>query len=1142
MKSCSARLGLARSLVALSVSLAVVLSSSAFAALAESAAGAGASPKQTDSPQTELQLTSVSATKKTAGVLLQWYTNSTADNMGFNVYRVKDGQRIRANREIIPGAVFAPSPALMRGAYSYSWFDRDGTADSVYYIESVSLLGKTKLHDAVRPVPDLSAQAPAGINPSAAQGADMFEKYYPAAESAHLNLPSGLIEDQWAVAAQSALKIGIKKDGWYRVTQPQMAVAGFNPAVDIRNLQLFVDGRELAISTSQSSGQFGTSDYIEFYGRGLDLPTTDTRMYYLIAGTTPGKRVSGDFQPNGDPDPTPVPTATPPPPPASTPSPQPIATPPPAPVSTPPAIPLPTPPATGPPANTPPATSPPQVLPAVKSETAILRDPVFYSWIQRELGGWLDSSTNRSANSPRVENSRSNESPTSSSPLYIISPDTSYSPSMNAEEKSRETAAGDSVRTGGSNKLVPKPAKGSSRANLATEKSPVIKSTGAATSSPAPKSSVRASNASQFRKASKASKNRKRSRRHGRQPLQARQDHNHALLSMASAPGNFEYVAERKDRGLYFVSLINGDAENYFGQVLSYDPAIPFQTQTINIPNPDLNGAGPAHLEIALQGINQAFHQVTIEFNGLVVGSLAYFGLDPATGGYQAKVFDVPVSQLHAGANTIKFTVAAPGPDVNIVDYVKLTYPHTFDADAGSLKFTLRGTQSRKIDGFATPLVRLIDYTDPFNVSVAKPLSEPSASGHAITVPLGAAVSKDQRLLYAIPQGQFQQPASISLNQPSTLNQGNLSPAAPTGADFLIVSHKKFIPSFSANVSPANTSLLAQRQSQGFIAATVDIDDVYDEFSFGVHGPQAVRSFLSHAATHWTTKPRYIILAGDSSLDPRNYEGNGDLDLVPTKLVDATFSETASDDWMTDFDNDGVGDVPVGRLPFRTVADATLVLSKIVNFTPVAPPSALLVADEDPFHVFGFVETSDLFQSLLPPGMLMQRITRCNVNVSGTCGPGTVSDASLTSELIAGLNTGPSLVNYSGHGNVNVWTSAFLFKSVDALALTNLQVHNKLSFVVVMDCLNGYFQDPKLLSLSEAFLEAPNGGAVAAFASSGLTVAQGQHEMGRELYTQLYGGAPMRLGDAIKLAKTATFDIDVKRTWIFFGDPSMNIR
>jgi len=93
-----------------------------------------------------------------------------------------------------------------------------------------------------------------------------------------------------------------------------------------------------------------------------------------------------------------------------------------------------------------------------------------------------------------------------------------------------------------------------------------------------------------------------------------------------------------------------------------------------------------------------------------------------------------------------------------------------------------------------------------------------------------------------------------------------------------------------------------------------------------------------------------------------------------------------------------------------------------------------------------------------------------------------------------------------------------------------------------MDCLNGYFQDPALLSLSEAFLKSPNGGAVAAFASSGLTTTFGQRQMELELYRQLYGSQPINLGDAIKIAKAASGDRDVRTTWIFFGDPSIKIR
>ena len=112
-------------------------------------------------------------------------------------------------------------------------------------------------------------------------------------------------------------------------------------------------------------------------------------------------------------------------------------------------------------------------------------------------------------------------------------------------------------------------------------------------------------------------------------------------------------------------------------------------------------------------------------------------------------------------------------------------------------------------------------------------------------------------------------------------------------------------------------------------------------------------------------------------------------------------------------------------------------------------------------------------------------------------------------------------------------------RSRHASALAN---GNRLPFVVVMDCLNGYFADPSLQSLAESLVKAPNGGAVASFASSGLTIPDGQHEMGLKMFQLLYGGSSIAIGDASRQAKVATSDMDVRRTWILFGDPSMKIR
>jgi hypothetical protein len=220
----------------------------------------------------------------------------------------------------------------------------------------------------------------------------------------------------------------------------------------------------------------------------------------------------------------------------------------------------------------------------------------------------------------------------------------------------------------------------------------------------------------------------------------------------------------------------------------------------------------------------------------------------------------------------------------------------------------------------------------------------------------------------------------------------------------------------------------------------------------------------------------------------------------------------------------------VGRLPVRTVGEANLVISKIVNFDPTnVPQSALFVADTQGSYYFNFEQANTDVQALLPSSMTVETVNRRTEP----------SDAVAKADVVNKFNQGQALVNYSGHGNVNTWTGGSIFTSADAKASTN---GNKLPFVVVMDCLNGFFHDPNGEGLAEALLKAPNGGAVAAFASSGLTIPDGPHEMGKQMFILLYGSQSIALGDAIKTAKTATTDIDARRTWILFGDPSMKIR
>ena len=94
-----------------------------------------------------------------------------------------------------------------------------------------------------------------------------------------------------------------------------------------------------------------------------------------------------------------------------------------------------------------------------------------------------------------------------------------------------------------------------------------------------------------------------------------------------------------------------------------------------------------------------------------------------------------------------------------------------------------------------------------------------------------------------------------------------------------------------------------------------------------------------------------------------------------------------------------------------------------------------------------------------------------------------------------------------------------------------------------MTCLNGYFHDPfPTDSLAESLLRAEGGGAIAVWTSSGLTRPEGQSLMNKMLVTLLLDGTAMTLGEVAMQAKTATNDMDVRKTWILFGDPTTRLK
>ena len=129
-------------------------------------------------------------------------------------------------------------------------------------------------------------------------------------------------------------------------------------------------------------------------------------------------------------------------------------------------------------------------------------------------------------------------------------------------------------------------------------------------------------------------------------------------------------------------------------------------------------------------------------------------------------------------------------------------------------------------------------------------------------------------------------------------------------------------------------------------------------------------------------------------------------------------------------------------------------------------------------------------------------------------------------------------MDWTGHGSVNLWRGNIL-TSADA---ANLTEGSGLALFTMMTCLNGYDADPHLPCIGEAFVVAPNRGAIAVWASSAETVASDQTMIQREFYTLLFNDPTLTIGEAAARAKAATSVQDPRRTWILLGDPMTKLR
>jgi len=592
----------------------------------------------------------------------------------------------------------------------------------------------------------------------------------------------------------------------------------------------------------------------------------------------------------------------------------------------------------------------------------------------------------------------------------------------------------------------------------------------------------------------------------------ARIRHLSASAGSNQPPKNYPATVELRQHIIYFAALLTPDGDNFFGALVSPAPV----KQVLSLPHLDTASSRPARLEVVLQGVIVAFpHDVQVVVNGTPVGDVTFIGQHKGR-----LALNLPPGLLQSGDNTVKLTAQNGDYDTSLVQSIRITYPHQYVADSDELKFSGRAGDEVRVSGFASAPV-VLDITEADRPVQLTPQVAVSGGKYdiAVQVPWTSAnpAAPVRHTLLAVADDRVAHMLGVQSNHPSHWHR------VQPGADIAMITHEGF--------AGALNPLVRVHQAEGKSSVVVPVTDLYDEFNFGERSPFAIRQLLQTASQNWKNAPSYLLLNGRASFDPRNYLGQGDLDLVPTQIVAGGGLMTASDDWFSDFSGKGMATIATGRLPVGTVDEANMVVRKIVGYEGKSTngawtSQALMVADKDDTE--SFTDDSAQVRAQLPATLKATDV------FAGTLGTTTTRQ-----DIIDGINSGQLLVNYLGHGSEEQWSGANIFDTDSVSLLTN---GSQLPVFLIMDCLNGLFTEVYSQPLGVTLLLAPNGGAVAVLASTGLNQPGPQTKLDKLVVQNALQSSPPTWGESILRAKSQISDVNVRKTFVLFGDPAMQVK
>jgi len=370
----------------------------------------------------------------------------------------------------------------------------------------------------------------------------------------------------------------------------------------------------------------------------------------------------------------------------------------------------------------------------------------------------------------------------------------------------------------------------------------------------------------------------------------------------------------------------------------------------------------------------------------------------------------------------------------------------------------------------------------------------------------------------------------------------------------------------------ANPAFLSQAQRLGawhqqnnnLSTVVVTTEQVYNEFSSGIPDPAAIRDFVKmyydKAGGTVANRPLYLLLFGDASYDFKNrvsvntnfvpcFESESSLDPLSTYVSDDFFG------FLDDIDNVNtlfpapLLDIGIGRIPARSLKEATNVVDKIIryhdkeSFGPWRNEITLVADDEDNNLHFDDAEFhASVLQS--KPTFHLNKIYLDGYRQQS--GSGGSRYPEVNQAINSRIYSGTLIWNYSGHGGFRRLAEEVILDQEMVNTWTNT---NKLPLFVTATCDFAPYDNPAINSIGEDILLREKSGAVAMMTTTRVVFAFSNRIINNNYFQTAFvpdaNGVYPSLGESIKRTKNVTYqtfgDVINNRKFALLGDPAMTL-